>query len=201
MKNLRIKTLSIIAIIAISSCSKDNEPQNQPDPVNEEELITTVNVVFTPVGIGNSVTLSWSDLDGDGLNPPIFAPIQNKFKVNTTYNGVVTILDQSKNPVDNITEEVIAESVDHQLFYIKTGNLPAFNYTPITEAPTNYDTNGKPLGLQTKFVTTGIANGSLKIVLKHEGNKSAIGVATGDFTNASGATDFDITFLGLEVIE
>ncbi len=201
MKNLRIKTLAIIAIIAISSCSKDDEPQNQTEPVNEEELITTVNVVFTPVGIGNSVTLSWSDLDGDSPNPPIFAPIQNRFKVNTTYNGVVTILDQSKNPVDNITEEVIAESADHQLFYIKTGNLPAFNYTPITEVPTNYDTNGKPLGLQTKFVTAGIATGSLKIVLKHEGNKSAVGVATGDFTNASGATDFDVTFLGLEVIE
>ena len=202
MKNLKINVLAILAILAISSCSKDDEPVKKVEPVNDEELITNVNVVFTPENGGNIVTLGWSDSDGvDGPNPPVFAPIVNKFKTNKIYNGVVTILDQSKNPVGNVTEEVLKEAADHQMFYMPTGSLPRFTYTPIANAPTNYDANGKPVGLQTKFETTFAASGNLRIVLKHEGNKSLEGVAAGLFANATGASDFDIIFLGLEVVE
>lgn len=204
MKNLKINALAILAILAISSCSKDDEPVKKVEPVNDEELITNVNVVFTPTTAGGAVvTLGWSDPDGiDGPNAPVFAPITNKFKVGTTYNGVVTILDQSKNPVGNVTEEVLKEAADHQVFYIKTGGLPDFTYTPKADAATNYDANGKPVGLQTRFTTaTTAGSGSLRIVLKHEGNKSLEGVAAGLFANATGASDFDITFLGLEAVQ
>ncbi len=203
MKNLKINALAILAILAISSCSKDDEPVKKVEPVNDEELITNVNIVFTPENGGNTVILGWSDSDGvDGPNAPVFAPITNRFKTNKTYNGVVTILDQSKNPVGNVTEEVLKEAADHQIFYIKTGGLPDFTYTPKADAATNYDANGKPVGLQTRFTTaTTAGSGSLRIVLKHEGNKSLEGVAAGLFANATGASDFDFIFLGLEVVE
>jgi hypothetical protein len=197
MKTLNIKALAILAIMTIFSCSKEDSPKKD-EPVNEEELITTVTAVFTPVGGGTAVTLKSKDIDGDGPGTPAIT-ISGSFALNKTYNGEVTILDETKTPADNITEEVQTEAADHQLFYIKTGSLPVFSYTPIATAPTNYDVNGKPLGLKTIFTTTTAATGSLKIVLRHKGNKSAAGVSGGDITNATGATDFDVTFDAISV--
>ncbi|WP_310556443.1 type 1 periplasmic binding fold superfamily protein [Flavobacterium sp.] len=197
MKNLKIKAVAILAILTITSCSNDDTPIIVP-PVNEEELITTVTAVFTPVGGGNVITLQSKDLDGDGLGNPVVS-ISGSFALGKTYNGEVTILDETKTPTDNITEEVQTEAVDHQLFYVETGTLPEFAYTPIATSPTNYDSNGNPLGLKTIFVTTTAATGDLKIILRHEGNKSAPGVSAGDITNATGATDFEVTFTGIVV--
>ncbi len=193
MKNLKTLLFAFVAILAISSCSKKDEPAKQPNPVNEEELITTVTAVFTPVGSGSIVTLQYKDLDGPGSGLPI-PSTTGIFALNKTYNGQVFVLDETKTPADNVSTAILAEAVDHQFFYQKTGNLPMFAYTPITEAADNYDTNGKPLGVKTKIITTTAATGTLKIVLRHEGNKSAPGVAAGDITNATGATDFDVDF-------
>jgi hypothetical protein len=197
MKKLKTAILAFAAILVISSCDKD-EPTKQPDPVNQEELITTVRVVLTPVGGGSTVTLSYKDLDGDG---PAVAEnnVSGTFGLNKTYNGEIFVLDETKTPADNVSAAILVEAVDHQFFYQKTGTLPSFEYTPATEAANNYDSNGKPLGYKTKFVTTTAATGSLRVVLKHEGNKSAVGVANGDYTNATGASDFDIIFSGISV--
>jgi hypothetical protein len=198
MKNLKTTILAFVAILVISSCNKDDEPTKQPDPVNEEELITTVRIVFAPVGGGNTITMSYKDLDGDG--PGVAEnTVSGTFALNKTYNGEIFVLDETKTPADNVSAAILVEAVDHQFFYQKTGTLPSFVYTPATEAANNYDSNGKPLGYKTKFVTTTAATGSLRVVLKHEGNKSAVGVANGDYTNATGASDFDIIFSGISV--
>ncbi len=194
MKNLKTLLLAFAVTLTISSCSKDDEPVVViPPVVNEEELITTVSAVFTPVGGGTAVTMKYKDLDGDGANPPVIT-VSGPFALSKTYNGEVFVLDETKTPADNVSTAILAEAVDHQFFYQKTGNLPIFTYTPIAEAPDNFDTNGKPLGVKTKFVTTTAATGTLKIILRHEGNKTLAGVANGDITNATGATDFDVTF-------
>jgi hypothetical protein len=196
MKNLKTLVLAITAIISFNSCSK--EETKKPDPVNEEELITTVRVVFTPVGGGSTVTLNYKDLDGDGPGAATNT-VTGTFALNKTYNGEVFVLDESKNPAGNISEEILVEAVDHQFFYQKTGTLPVFTYTPAATAANNFDSNGKPLGYKTTFVTTTAATGDLKVTLRHEGNKSASNVAAGDITNATGATDFEVTFTGLSV--
>jgi len=48
--------------LLITSCKDD------PEPPNEEEIITTVMYTLTPDGGGTSVTMSFEDLDGDGGN-------------------------------------------------------------------------------------------------------------------------------------
>lgn len=200
MKNLKINTLAILAILAISSCSKKDDPIKQPDPVNEEEVITTVTTVFTPVGSGSIVTLKYRDIDGDGPGAP--EPMPNvTFEANKTYNGVITVLNESVTPAKIVSTEILAEAVDHQFFYQSTGSFPSLTYTPVTSAPDNFDTNGKPLGFKTSLVTgsTVVNNGALKVTLRHQGNKSAVNVSNGDITNATGATDFDINYTGLKI--
>ncbi len=199
MKNLKTLLLALVTVLAISSCSKDDEPVVViPPVVNEEELITTVSVVFTPVGGGTAVTMKYKDLDGDGANPPVVT-VSGPFALSKTYNGEVFVLDETKTPADNVSTAILAEAVDHQFFYEKTGTLPMFNYTTAATAANNFDSNEKPLGFKTTFVTTTAATGALKVTLRHEGNKSLAGVASGDITNATGATDFEVIFLDLKV--
>ncbi|CAN1542958.1 hypothetical protein MCEGE10_01842 [Flavobacteriaceae bacterium] len=184
MKNLKITTLALVALLALSSCSKDDTP-----PVNEEELITTVTAVFTPQGGGTTVTLLYKDLDGDGLNA--LNEVTGNFVQNKTYDGAVTFKNEAADPIEDITPEIITEGDEHQLFYEKTGTLNAFTYGT---ASSNFDVNGKPIGLQSVFTTTGAASGTLKITLKHLPNKSGVNVAAGDITNAFGNTDVEIIF-------
>jgi hypothetical protein len=181
MKTLQSIAIALAITTILTACSNDN----QATPVNEEELITTITAVFTPEGGGSAVTLNSRDLDGDGPNAPVIT-ISGPFAQNTTYNGVVAFTNESVSPAEDITAEIVAEAEDHQIFYQTTGSLPDFIYSTTAE---NVDANGKPIGLETVFTTTTAATGVLKISLIHLPNKTAVGVATGDPTNAGGNTD------------
>ena len=184
---MKFYALALITALTFSSCTKDDVT---PEPVNEEELITTVTAIYTPEGGGTAITLQYKDLDGEGANAPVI-DVSGNFERNKTYNGVVTFKNELANPAEDITAEVIEEGDEHQVFYQKTGTLNAFTYGT---ASSNFDKSGKPLGLQSVFTTTGAANGTLKITLRHEPNKSAANVASGDITNAGGSTDAEVTF-------
>jgi hypothetical protein len=186
-----MKTINTIACVfsfatLFISCSNENDAT----PVTEEELITTITAVFTPEGGGSVVTLNSRDLDGDGPNAPVIT-ISGPFAQNTTYNGVVAFTNESVSPAEDITVEIVAEAEDHQIFYQKTGTLNEFVYASNAD---NFDVNGKPIGLQTVFSTTTAAAGTLTISLIHLPNKSAVGVANGDPTNAGGSTDATAQF-------
>lgn len=187
IQKFKFYALALLTALTFSSCSNDDDT---PEPVNEEELITTITAIYTPVGGGTAVTLQYKDLDGEGANAPVIT-VSSAFEKNKTYNGVVTFKNEAANPAEDITSEIQEEGDEHQLFYQKTGTLNAFTYGA---AASNFDKNGKPIGLQTVFVTTGAASGNLTITLKHEPNKSAANVASGDITNAGGSTDAEVSF-------
>lgn len=184
-KQLKFLGTALWAAVALSSCEK-----GEVTPVNEEELITTITAIYTPVGGGTAVTLQYKDLDGEGAGAPVIT-VSSPFAQSKTYNGTVTFKNEAVSPIIDITPEIITEGVDHQIFYQKTGTLNAFTYGT---AASNFDTNEKPVGLQSVFVTTGPATGNLKITLRHEPNKNAVNVASGDITNAGGATDAEVSF-------
>lgn len=186
-RQAKIAGIALIAMLSFSSCSNDDDDNT---PVNEEELITTVTAVYTPQGGGTAVTLKFKDMDGDGAAAPVVT-VSGPFAKNTTYNGVVTFLNETESPAEDITLEIVSEGDEHQLFYQKTGTLNAFTYGT---APSNFDVNGKVIGLQSVFTTTAEAAGNLTITLIHEPNKSGTNVAAGDITNAAGSTDAKVTF-------
>ena len=187
IQKFKFYALALVTALTFSSCSNDND---DPIPVNEEELITTVTAIYTPVGGGKAVTLQYKDLDGEGANAPVIT-VSSAFAKNKTYNGTVTFKNELANPAEDITPEIVEEGEEHQIFYQKTGTLNAFKYGT---AASNFDTNGKPIGLQSVFTTTEAASGTLTITLRHEPNKSAVNVAAGDITNAAGSTDAEVSF-------
>lgn len=152
----------------------------------EEELITSVTVILTPQGGGNTVTLIFSDPDGDGGSAPsITAP---PLAANTTYDGIITLLNESVTPVEDITNEIAAEQEEHQFFYsVSAGANLVVDYT-------DQDANGNPVGLSTTYTTGDTSNGILTVILRHEPDKNATGVKEGDPTNAGGETDIEVTF-------
>jgi len=178
MKNLKLIALLVIPVIFSTSCSNDDAP------VNEEEVITTVTT--TLVGGGQTITLTSRDLDGDGPNAPVVT-VSGNLTAGTTYTGSTTFLNELENPAEDITVEVEEEGVDHQVFYQLASSLGVVTYT-------DTDANGKPIGLTFTLVAGSAGSGNLTVTLKHEPNKSASGVSSGDITNAGGSTDAAVSF-------
>lgn len=188
MKSLKFLSVLFLSTLAFTSCSSDDD---NPEAVNEEELITTVTAVYTSADGNDVVTLEYQDLDGDGAAEATVS-VSGSFAQNTTYYGDVTFLNESESPVEDITEEILEEGDDHQLFYQVTGTLNAITYD---EGLVNYDSNGFPIGLQSVFTTTDTASGTITIILRHQPSKDETGVADGDITNAAGSTDASVSFV------
>lgn len=184
MKNLVYLAAILVSIFTFTSCSKDDAPKEKP-PVNEEEVITTVNTVLKSET--QTITMTFKDLDGDGPNEPVIS-VSDKLKAGTTYTGTVEFLNELTNPVGDITEEVLEEGVDHQLFFQVPTVLGTFSYN-------DADANGKPIGLKFTFIAANTkSTGSLTVTLRHEANKTAEGVASGNITNAGGDTDVEVSY-------
>ena len=58
------------------------------------------------------------DLDGDGANPPIVST--DTLAANTSYDGMIELLNESTSPAEDVTSEVQAEGEDHQFFFSTT---------------------------------------------------------------------------------
>ncbi len=180
MKNLKLIALLLIPTIFLTSCSNDDNA-----PVNEEEVITTVRV--TLVNGGQTITLTSTDLDGDGPNAPVVT-VSGNLVAGTSYTGSTTFSNELVDPAEDITTEVEEEGIDHQVFYQIASSLGTITYN-------DTDANGDPVGLEFTLVAgTSGASGDLTVTLRHLPSKSALGVADGDITNAGGSTDAAVTF-------
>lgn len=179
MKNNFKVLLTVAAFaLAITSCKKDVEQEG-----NENELITTVQLNLTPAGGGSALTYKWEDLDGEGGANPVIDMVT--LAANQIYNVEILLLDKTKNPVDNISEEVREEAADHRFYYEPDG-------VNITVSNPDNDLNGIPVGL-TNAWTTGVAGtGTIKITLRHYENG---GKALTDLVNdTKSSTDMEAQF-------
>ncbi|MEP0212293.1 MAG: type 1 periplasmic binding fold superfamily protein [Cellulophaga sp.] len=178
-KNIRKASLIAFSSIALISCSDDDDT---PEAVNEEEVITTVIVKLTPEAGGTAVTLMSKDNDGaDGPDAPVVT-VEN-LAANTTYNGTITLLNETDSPAEDITLEVKEEGDEHQFFYTVSGAISGTEYTDMDE-------NGNPVGLEFKVTTGDAGAATLRVTLRHEPKKPNDGTTA----DAGGATDVEQTF-------
>jgi hypothetical protein len=166
---------SIALIFGISGCADD------PSPVNEEELITTVIVELTPLtGGGNTVTLEYYDEDGIGSIAPV-KTISGPLAADREYTGEVRFLNETESPAEEITEEILDEANDHLICYVVTGLGAEIESI-------DSDGNAKPIGLTTLWSTGSASTGNVKITLRHQpGTKTGICPGPGD-------TDIEVDF-------
>jgi hypothetical protein len=174
-----IPLLSIIALLFMTSCTDDDAVTI----INEEELITTVELELTNSADATNVVLFKSvDIDGEGPDNPVIT-ITGTVNANSTYQGAVRFLNESIAPSEDITEEVIEEGDEHEVFY--SSSLADFSITKI-----DLDANGNPLGVITTLQTGAIGTGTLTVVLRHEPTKPNDNTLIG----AGGETDVQVSF-------
>lgn len=174
-----VLALLFASLFVFSSCEKKD-----PEPVNEEEVITTLTYTLTPGGGGTPVVLSFKDLDGDGGNAPTITG--GTLAANTVYNGAIVLLNETESPAENVTEEIEEKDDEHQFFFQASGANVTVAYA---------DSDGtNPVGLATTVTTGDASSGTLTVTLRHEPAKDAAGVAAGDIANAGGETDIEVTF-------
>ncbi|GHB55618.1 hypothetical protein [Persicitalea jodogahamensis] len=157
-------------------------------PDDENELITTVQLNFTPenTGFPTVQTFTYRDVDGDGGNAPTkFDTVS--LQANTNYTLKITLLDESKNPAVDITQEVKEKSDEH-LVVFTASPASLFKYTY-----GDTDASNLPLGL-TGMVLTGTAGtGKLKVQLRHQPPIS--GKVQKDGTPGPGSDDVNLDFV------
>ena len=179
-----IKNLLILAFIAtiFTACSDSDDPL----VINEEEVITTVKATLVPQDGGTTLTLESKDLDGDGPNAPV-VNVSGNFNANTTYTGTLEILNETERPAADITLEILEEDEEHQFFFSFTNDIATATYEDL-------DGDGNPIGVAFSIATGAAGSGVFTITLRHEPNKTAGNVNSGDITNAGGETDVQVTF-------
>lgn len=182
---LKPKLLFSLLILTLAGCEKDDDPGPTPIPVNESELITTVLLEFTDPELSESFELRWRDLDGDGGNAPVITTVP--LPAARAFNLSVRLLNESVSPAEEHTAEIQSEANEHQFFFdVQSADLN-ISYA-------DQDGNGKPLGLLNLAISGAASTGSLKVTLRHEPDKAAVGVSDGDISNAGGDTDIEVVF-------
>jgi hypothetical protein len=188
MKKFLACTL-LLATLLLMSCGDD------PEPANEEELITTMRVTLVPVAGGSTVTLEFKDLDGVGANPPVYTYTPNTGGANpaallaagTTYNASIVLLNETENPAENITEEIEEEADEHLFCFSSSLSTLTIEYAD-TESDYLSGGGNRVVGLKSKWTTGAAGTGTVTVVLRHQpGTKT--GACPGP-----GETDIEVTF-------
>jgi hypothetical protein len=167
--------------LMLSSCEKEDNGEE-----NEEEVITTLQLSFVPVGGGNTLTYKFDDPDGPGgANPTqdqiVLAP-------NSSYNVTVQLLNKTVNPADDITIEVAEEAEAHRFYYEPSAG------SNITVANLNNDPDGVPLGITSTWTTATTATGTIRVTLRHYPGNPPDKAAADPVNSPKSSTDAEVNF-------
>ena len=149
--NIQYKTLYLLLSLLIISCSKED-----PEPINEEELITTVQLTFKTPGITDQ-TVRWQE---GSNNSDIIS-----LAANTQYEVEIIFLDESDpSDIEDITEEVKEEADEHQVFY----QFSQLNISLGQSSSDTLDSNQNPLFVNSLWNTSEVGTGTVRVYLIHE---------------------------------
>jgi hypothetical protein len=167
----------LFASTLMTACKKD-----EPVPQEDNENLTTVSLKFTEKGV--TKTFSFKDLDGDGGNAPTIDKIS--LEANKTYSFSVELLDETKSPVVDVTEEIEEQKDEHLFEYMPTPS------SVLVFSNKDKDSRGYDVGLTATVTTSAAGTGKLHVVLHHQPPVNGTPIKNGSFT--VGSTDFDGTF-------
>jgi hypothetical protein len=179
-KLTRYVCLSAVAMITLlGSCSDD------PEVTNEEEVITKITVTLTTAG-GTPVLLSWTDTNLNSIVDPAEITASGSLLAGKAYTATIELLNESADPVINVSEEVKEEAEDHIFCFTATN-------VNLTFSGFDTDANGQPLGISSTWTTGTASTGTVTIKLWHQpGFKTGSCPLSGD--PGIGETDVDIDF-------
>ena len=193
MKNLRKVSLYLVALLAFGFASCESE---DPEKENDGEVITDVTLKFQELNASNALVgsvLSFKASDPQGIEVGKTPTIQSiSLAKGKKYQMTIEVANAIKG--EDITQEILTEAAAHQFFFL--GQVFDSSFFSIQYA----DAGGVALGLKTIVTvssSTGTNNSNMRVVLRHDLNKSFPGASSPTFANfaqAGGETDLDLTF-------
>jgi hypothetical protein len=183
-----VQKTSLLFLLAIGllagACNKDEQ---NVDPTDDNEAITTATLSLTNTASTTDVITATVE----SLNStPNYTGATLNLKANTTYTGSVTLLDKTKTPTVDATQE-IREKLNEHLFvytYTPSGTTTSALSVTLTDRDSNPSPGPYPVGLTTRMQTgTTAGSGSLRVELRHQPNSK-------DGTRQPGSTDLDTSF-------
>ena len=169
---------------------------------DENEVITTVVLTFSPTGGGDDLVFRWADPDNDA-NPTIDDIVLADAD---DYSLSMTFLNELEDPAEDITEEINDEDDEHQVFFtgsaVQSPATGANGDAILTQQYSDQDGGGLPIGLTNAITTLGTGTGDLTVTLRHlppeDGEAVKIAglaeaVAAGGFGAIGGDNDVQVT--------
>jgi hypothetical protein len=197
-ENMNRFAIALVLPAALAGCPDIEKPD---EPINEREVITTVELTFTPAA-GAALVFAHADPENDGapVIDPIVLPVG-------AYTLGVRFLNELEDPAEDITEEVQEESDEHQVLVYGSGvESEATGDNAAALAAIGYDdedANALPVGLAHTVVATTAGTAELQLMLRHlppeNGTAAKSDAVAGDFASGGsvaigGEVDADVTF-------
>lgn len=181
--------LCFALVTSFVSCSDNDDPE----PVNEEELITVVAMTFTNVNNPTDV-VSLTNTAPDGQDGTSVDAIVGNFTAGQTYALTLTLLNGTETPAEDVLAgDIIPEADEHFFIYGVSG----INLTMTRDADDEDGADGSKLGVKTTWVAGAASTGNVRIQLVHQptttDDSDNFGSATG------GSDDLNITFTGVVI--
>lgn len=186
MKNTLL--IFLLLGVAVAACNKEDDytpPAQQTSNTttpgsNNPERITRMVVLFTDSAQpASQVLVTYVDTSlSDTVTPPLHTDTI-RLDANRTYFLDILYFNDGANPVDTVSNEIMAEANDHQVFF-------HFNMLTAISGYRDLDSQSppQPLGLRSFWHTGSPGSGGAAIILKHQP-----GTKTGN--EASGQLDFE----------
>ncbi|MBU3699702.1 MAG: type 1 periplasmic binding fold superfamily protein [Candidatus Kapabacteria bacterium] len=178
---MRSLLIALSLTFVLTSCDHLDDPH---DHDHDHEAVTTVTLELIEQGTTDTTRVTWEDLDGIGGNNPNRIDTL-ALKSGKTYLGTVRFENRAKSPAENITEEVLEDANEHQVFFAVTNQLGVVTVL-------DKDGRGLPLGLVYSIATTdtqAAEPGTLTLSLYHYESESSK-----NGTDPADETDVEVTF-------
>jgi hypothetical protein len=202
----RVGALAAALALAVSAAACESDHDHDHD---ENEIISLVELTFTPAGGGAPLVFEFNDPDGDGGVSGVSDQID--LAAGVEYSLGVRFVNSLAEPPEDLTEEVKAEAEDHFIFVLGDVAGPASTAASalVTHAyadlESNYGTNAVgddlPVGLVNTITAQEAGSGKLRLILRHLPELNGQPQKSGDLPeelaagrDLPGSVDVDISF-------
>ena len=212
-KLARLALLSAFGLALGSGCDTsgggdDHDDHGHDDHGHDEtgdghehtEIISKIELTFTPDGGGDAIVVNFDDPDGDGGVSGTSDPLN--LAAGTSYNLTVRFLNELESPTEDVTEEIKAEAEEHFVF-IDGDGLATHAYADVeSDYGENAVGEDLPVGISSTITTDAAGTGaSFRLMLRHLPPMNGEVQKTADLPEAfangealPGEVDVDVSF-------
>jgi hypothetical protein len=179
-----------------------------PGIEDENEIISRVELTFTPAGGGEPRVFAFDDPDGDGGVSGVADTVE--LSAGVEYTLTVRFINAIADPPEDITEEIAAEAEDHMIFVVGdvagpgSATAPALLTHAYADRESDYGENSGddlPVGLANTITGDSAGSGELRVILRHVPPLNDLPQKTADLPadlaagrDLPGSVDADLTF-------